>query len=62
MKTTTKACQKIMSQMTTFIYSMKKAQNREPNRIIISNKAAATLELKEGERFSGIPVIRESDA
>lgn len=62
MKTTTKPQQKILRQLDQFRFSMKKAQNREPTRFIISNKAAMLLELKEGDRYSGIPVIRQSQA
>ena len=62
MKTNTKAQQKVLRQLDQFKYSMKKAQNREPDRFVISNKAAMLLELKEGDRHSGIPVIRESQA
>ena len=62
MKRDTKPCQKIMRQMQGFIDAMEKAQRHEPKRIIISNEAAVTLELKDGETFSGIPVVRESRA
>ena len=62
MKTSTKPQQKILRQLDQFKFSMLKAQNREPKRFIISNKAAILLELKEGDRYSGIPVIRESQA
>ncbi len=62
MKTTTKPQQKILKQLDHFKYSMMKAQNREPDRFIISNKAAMLLELKEGDRYAGIPIVRESQA
>jgi len=62
-KTSTVAAQKILRQFDQFINTMKKAQGREPDRIIITNKAATTLDLKkEGERYRGIPIIRERDA
>lgn len=62
MKMSTKPQQKILRQLDQFIYAMKKAQRREPKRLIVSNKAAMELELKEGDRYSGIPVVRESQA
>ena len=62
MKTSTVASQKILRQFDQFINTMKKAQNREPDRIIITNKAAMSLLLKDGERYRGIPIIRERDA
>ncbi len=62
MKTNTKPQQKILKQLDHFKYSMMKAKNREPTRFIISNKAAMLLELKEGDRYSGIPIIRQSQA
>jgi len=61
-KTSTVASQKILRQFDQFINTMKKAQNREPDRIIITNKAAMSLLLKDGERYRGIPIIRERDA
>jgi hypothetical protein len=61
-KTSTKAAQKILRQFDQFIHTMKKAQDREPDRIIITDKAAMSLLLKGGERYRGIPVIRERDA